>query len=87
MAFLGAYVLLSPRFSYFQILGDEWLGKGRLERYVSKLNRRNHGSQIGDRLVEVQLIGIVERMKYYAVWSLAEASRKSLPPGETYIEY
>ena len=87
LAFLATYVLLSPRFSFFQILGDEWLGKGRLERYVSKLNRRNHGSQSDVRLVEVQLIGIVERIKYYAVWSLAEASRKLPPRGETYIEY
>ena len=34
LAFLAACVFLSPRFSYIQILRDEWLGKGRLERYV-----------------------------------------------------
>ena len=34
LVFLAVYVLLSPRFSYVQILEDEWLGKGRLERYV-----------------------------------------------------
>jgi hypothetical protein len=80
LAFLATYVLLSPRFSYSQILRDEWLGKGRLERYVSKVNRRKRGSRIDDRLAEVQLIGIVERTKYYAVWSLAEASGKSSTP-------
>jgi len=77
LAFLVAYVLLSPRFSYLQILRDDWFGKGRLERYVCfRVNRRNHDLQGVDRLLEVQLIGIVERIKYYAVWSLAEASSK-----------
>jgi len=76
LAFLATYVLLSPRFSYIQILRDEWLGKGRVRRYVSKVNRRKRGSQGDDRLLEVQLIGFVERTKYYAVWSLAEASSR-----------
>lgn len=79
LAFLATYVLLSPKFSYIQILREEWLRKGRLERYVPEVNERKHGSRRDDRLLEVQLIGIVERTKYYAVWSLAEASSKSSP--------
>ena len=43
LAFLATYVLLSPRFSYSQILREEWLGKGRLERYVPTANERKHG--------------------------------------------
>ena len=78
LVFLAACVFLSPRFSYIQILRDEWLSKGWLERYVCfVVNRRSHGSQGGDRLLEIQLIGVVERTKYYAVWSLAEASSKT----------
>lgn len=45
----------------------------------SGANERKHDSRRDDRLLEVQLIGIVERTKYYAVWSLAEASSKSSP--------
>jgi len=88
LAFLAACVLLSPRFSYAHILRDEWLGKGRLERYVCfEVKRRSYSSKGGDRLLEVQVIGIVERIKYYAVWTLAEASSKFLPRSETYIGY
>jgi lysophospholipid acyltransferase len=87
LAFLATYVLLSPRFSYIQVLEDKWLGMGRLERYVLKSPRTNDDSQIDDRLLEVQLIGIVERTKYYAVWSLAEASSKSLRQSATYNGY
>ena len=38
-------------------------------------------------MLEIQLIGVVERTKYYAVWSLAEASSKTPPGSETYIGY
>jgi len=44
---------------------------------VPTVNERKHGWRRDDRLLEVQLTGIVERTKYYAVWSLAEASSKS----------
>jgi hypothetical protein len=62
LAFLATYVLLSPRFSYVQILRDGWLEKGWLGRYVSKVNRRN--------MVHKVMIGCL-RCNSLALWSVS----------------
>jgi lysophospholipid acyltransferase len=87
LAFIAAYAFLSPRFSYPRILRDEWLDMGRLERCVLRVRRRDDGSQGDDRLLEVQLIGVVERTKYYGAWSLAEASPITCARTKTYMGY
>lgn len=69
---LGIYVFLSGTLTYKVVLSDAWLSK---KLFTRSFFFHGHSSQcliICYRIIELQLMGTVERCKYYAVWLLAE---------------
>ena len=82
LVYLGLFVVLGGSFNYGVALTPWFTTKNLIYRSVSFYSSRKYGgnTNLGYSITYFQFCGVIERCKYYAIWTLTEVFHNTFTP-------